>query len=260
MTIEKIVRNKAVLIAQKKAVIKYADGVMGDYFTPELDKVLTIKADSENNDPTKLQVKAVINTTNVLDSHGDVHIKGLWNKSLKENKMIMHLQEHEMKFDKIISDGKDLKASVKMYSFKDLGYKLDGETQALVFDSTIKMERNKFMFEQYQKGIVKNHSVGMRYVKLFLAVNDENYKEEFDIWNKYYSTIANKETADAQGYFWAVTEAKVIEGSAVPIGSNQVTPTLETTEAAKQGTSRHTEPPTDGTHQDKTNINLLNLL
>ena len=253
MTIAEIVANKDILIAQKKAGIKHADGVFTDFHAPKLNKVLTIKADSENEDPTKLQVKAIINTTNILDSHGDVHIKGLWSKSLKENKMIMHLQEHSLKFESIISDGKDLKASTKAYTFKELGYNLEGETQALVFDSTIKMDRNKFMFEQYQKELVKNHSVGMRYVKLFLAVNDEDYKEEFDIWNKYYPQIANKETADNQGYFWAVTEAKVIEGSAVPIGSNQITPTLEITEAAKS-TSKTIEPSNDTHKISKSNI------
>ena len=42
-----------------------------------------------------------------------------------------------------------------------------------------------------------------------------------------YDVIKSKEIAEAQGYFWVVKEAKVIEGSAVPIGSNQFTPTLE---------------------------------
>ena len=260
MTIEEIIRNKATLIAQKKAAIKYADGVMGDSFAPELEKTIVIKSDSNTTDPTQLQVKAVINTTNILDSHGDVHIKGLWSKSLKENKLIMHLQEHQLKFDKIISDGKDLKASVKNTTFKELGYKLDGETQALIFDSTIKMDRNEFMFEQYKKGIVKNHSVGMQYVKLFLAVNDENYKEEKSVWDKYYPTISNKSTADERGYFWAVTEAKIIEGSAVPIGNNQFTPTIATTEAAKTGTSQQIEPLESTQKLSKSNINLLNLL
>ena len=25
-----------------------------------------------------------VNTTNILDSHGDLHVKGLWNKSVKD--------------------------------------------------------------------------------------------------------------------------------------------------------------------------------
>jgi len=238
MTIQEIVENKATLIAQKKAEIKHADGVG---YSINTDTVVVNKATNDIKSDT-IQVKAVINTTRVLDSHGDVHIDGLWNKSLKENKMIMHLQEHSLKFDSIIADGKDLKASAKTVTFKELGYDMEGETQVLLFDSTVKRDRNMYMFKQYADGHVNNHSVGMQYVKLFLAVNDEDYKEEKAIWDKYYPMIANKQDADAQGYFWAVTEAKVIEGSAVPIGSNQITPTIEVSEAADKGTSTKIEP------------------
>jgi hypothetical protein len=42
--------------------------------------------------------------------------------------------------------------------------------------------------------------------------------------------VVNKEVADTKGYFWAVTEAQFIEGSAVVKGSNYVTPVLSITE------------------------------
>jgi len=258
MTIAEIVKNKETIMAQKKAVMKYADGC--SYMDENIrvfqnNEEIIGKAITNIDELDTIQVKAAINTTNILDSHGDVHIKGLWNKSLKENKMIMHLQEHKMSFDSIIADGEDLKPSTKDMTFKELGYKMDGDTQVLFFESTVKMDRNLYMFKQYANGRVKNHSVGMRYVKMFLAVNDDNYKEEKAIWDKYYPTIANKEDADAQGYFWAVTEAKVIEGSAVPIGSNQITPTI--TVAAK-GTTEIIEPPQNGTRTKSIMFNILN--
>ena len=168
----------------------------------------------------------VINTTNLMDSHDDVHLPGLWDKSLSENKYIMHLQEHKMAFDKIIADQDELKAFVKFLKWSELGFSYEGQTQALMFESIVKAERNKFMFDQYRKGYVKQHSVGMRYVRLILAVNDDEWGAEFDAWNKYYPEIVNKERADDKDYFWAVPEAKVIEGSAVPLGSNWATPTM----------------------------------
>jgi hypothetical protein len=72
------------------------------------------------------------------------------------------------------------------------------------------------MFNQYAKGYVKEHSVGMRYVKLELAVNsDSKYEqEEKAIWDKYIDEIVNKVQIEEQSY-WAVSEAKAIEGSAV---------------------------------------------
>jgi hypothetical protein len=85
------------------------------------------------------------------------------------------------------------------------------------------------MLKQYANGWVKNHSVGMRYVQLELAINSESdYDKEYkDLWDEYYPVIANKEVADERGYFWLVKEAKIVEGSAVVMGSNSATPTLE---------------------------------
>lgn len=215
-----LIENKSTLIAQKLNTFKHGDHVGGVTSEQSANKAL------EGTD--NVQIKAVINTTNFMDSHKDVHLPGLWKKSLSENKRILHVQEHKSQsFDKIIADGEDLKAYTETISWKELGYNATGTTEALVFDSTIKASRNPYMFNQYKNGYVKNHSVGMRYVKIFMAINDEDFPEEKATWDKYYNEIINKEEADSHGYFWAVTEAKVIEGSAVPIGSNPITPTLE---------------------------------
>jgi len=227
-----LVENRDKLIAQKKAVQKTED--CGVIVLPTLvydKKTAAMKAEGEVINPTNLnslKVVVVINTTNFLDSHQDVHIPGIWNKSLKDNKMIMHLQEHDMEFDKIIADGTDLKAYAKKYNWSELGYPYEGETEALIFESNILKERNPFMLNQYAKGWVRNHSVGMRYVKMDFAINDEDMPNEYEAWNKYYPMIVNPEMADERGYFWYVLEAKIIEGSAVPIGSNSATPTIST--------------------------------
>jgi len=222
-----LVSNKETLITQKKSAIKFADGI-GHTVLESDHKGLEIKADYDGGSSIdEIKVKAVINTTNILDSHGDVHIPGLWNKSIKENKRIMHVQEHQSSsFDKIISSGDDLKASVKTMTWKELGLNAIGSTQALVFDSTVKASRNKYMFEQYKQGFVTNHSVGMRYVKLDIAINDTDYEKEKDYYDKYITQVINSDDAEKQGYFWVVTEAKAIEGSAVPMGSNPITPTI----------------------------------
>ena len=218
--------NKGTLSAQKKMITKQADAVV---FISEVKdtKGNTVKADAVDvTDVDKLRLKVVINTTNLMDSHSDVHFKGIWKKSVKEKKDLYLLQEHRMKFDHIISD--NVKASVQLMNWSDLGQKFQGQTEALVFDVEID-KRNEFMFHQYAKGYVKNHSVGMRYVKMELAINSESKWdiEEKEVWDKYIDQIANKEVAEEKGYFWAVTEAKIIEGSAVPRGSNTITPTLE---------------------------------
>jgi len=216
-----LVENKELIITEKKSTIKHADCI--SLIAPEVTQKSTAPIDYNVDE---IKIRAIINTTNLMDSHDDVHLKGIWKKSLQENNKILHLQEHKMQFDKIISKGEDLKAFTKNYNWNELGVDYKGMTEALVFDSVVKKTKNEYMFNQYKDGNVDNHSVGMQYIKIFLAINDENYKEEFEVWKKYYYEIANKEQADSMGYFFAVTEAKVIEGSAVVKGSNWVTPTL----------------------------------
>jgi hypothetical protein len=248
--------NKQTLITQKKMMTKEADAIVHAVFIDN-GKGETVKADSIDT-ATVNQIKAdlVINTTNLLDSHSDVHIKGIWNKSVKEQKNLLLLQEHKMSFSNIISD--NVSVSVKELKWSDLGYNFKGTTEALKFETVIDKQRNPFMFEQYSKGYVKEHSVGMRYVKMELALNsDSKYDtEEKEIWDKYIDQVANKEQAEEQGYFWAVLEAKIVEGSAVVKGSNYATPTISV-EAVKNTPTE--KEPTDVT-QENNEILLLSLI
>lgn len=224
-----LVDNKGQLIALKKSAVKFTDGLEFGMVQEVTDKEEAIKANNPVTDPnlSELKVRVVMNTTNLLDSHGDVHIKDIWKRSLDHNNIKLHLQEHKKSFEAVISD--DAEAYVKTIRWKTLGYEFEGSTQALLFDSVVKANRNSVMFEQYKNGWVKNHSVGMQYVELHMCLNsEERWAAEYkDNWEKYYPMVANKEEADSRGYFWAVTEAKLVEGSAVLLGSNYATPTLD---------------------------------
>ena len=226
-----LIENKKELVSIKKSATKNADAVSFGYLDTSI-KIDTNKEDvqSQMQNPESLNVKVVINTTNFLDSHGDIHVNGIWNKSVKDNVSFLHLQEHEREFDKVITD--NAKGYVQLMAWKKLGLPYEGKTEALIFESTIDKKRNEFMLNQYANGWVKNHSVGMRYVSLELAINTESeYDKEYKaLWDEFYPIVANKETADERGYFWVVKEAKIIEGSAVVMGSNSATPTLENKE------------------------------
>lgn len=221
-----LVDNKNQLIAEKKYNVKWADAITHPGMFISATGEITEKAESAVQDTaSQITRQLVINTTNLMDSHDDVHIPGLWKKSLQESKGLYLLQEHLMTFSGIISDS--ITATTKNFAWKALGADYSGQTEALIFNTIIQQKRNPYMFEQYSDGNVKNHSVGMRYVVLELAINDEDYKAEFATWNKYINQIANKQDAEDQGYFFPVLEAKVVEGSAVVKGSNWVTPTLD---------------------------------
>lgn len=221
--------NRVHLVSLKKSAIKESDGFNFGYVDSVTDKEEVVKANTPVIDPnvSELKVKVVMNTTNLLDSHGDVHIKDIWKRTLSHQDRKLHLQEHKREFDKVITD--NAFAYTKTVSWESLGMPYEGSTQALIFESTVKASRNELMFEQYKNGYVTNHSVGMGYVDIYMCINsEENWAKEYkENWNKYYPLIVNSEDANNKGYFWAVTEAKLVEGSAVLFGSNWATPTLE---------------------------------
>ena len=210
------------ILAAKRASMKYADGC-GGYILDMKTGSDKSEPDAPAADPNRMNRKCVINTTNLFDSHEDVHINGLWDKDLSKSAERDLLQEHKNSFANVIAHG--VKAYTQDMDFADLGVGFSGKTQALIFDADLERGDNPLMFEKYEKGRVKQHSVGMRYVKLCLAIDDKDEKQEYANWQTYYPLIANG--ADIKdGYFFAVTEAKIMEGSAVLRGSNFATPTL----------------------------------
>jgi hypothetical protein len=225
-----LVKNEDLIINAKKSVTKECDSVYAVPMQVDEKGNLVSKAEAEDiiPDQGKLKVVPVINTTNWLDSHGDVHIPGLWKKSLSDNKKngFYLLKSHGRQFEDIIAE--ECAGSTKNLSWKELGLDIPGVTEALIFNCIVDADRNEYMFEQYRKKRVKNHSVGMQYVKLLTCINDDEYPVQKENWDKYIEMVANKDEAEDDGYFWAILEAKIMEGSAVVFGSNSITPTLET--------------------------------
>ncbi|WP_185269726.1 hypothetical protein, partial [Chryseobacterium indologenes] len=138
--------NKGLLKAQKMIGEKHSDTVAYSFAINE--KKEAVKAGEINVDEVNvLDVKIVINTCNLFDSHSDVSIESSWNRTVKNAKRVLLLQEHKAQFDKIISDEIELK--VEVISWKDLGFEYEGKTECLVFYARLRKERNPFMFGQY---------------------------------------------------------------------------------------------------------------
>lgn len=222
-----LVKNKPTLIAQKKSIMKRTDPV---HIQPSLyiykdSKVVKAEADVVAEDTDTLRAKVVANTANWCDSHRDVLIRDCWAKSIKEKQgLVPHLHDHIHMLGAQVGD------VVSFYSMdmslRDLNVDKDGTTQVLVFETDIQKSYNEQVFKLYKAKKVKQHSIGLYYVKLELCINDADYKEEFAAWNKYVDFVINREYVDELGYFWAVTEIKLLENSAVLFGSNELTPTL----------------------------------
>lgn len=231
--------------ALKKSAIKFSDAI---------DLIVKGEGAVKEQSNSKLQygdyIYPVINTTNYLDSHGDVHLPGIWDTSAEAQQGKTYLIiNHELSLGNVVSYPKDVEILIKTMSWKSLGASYEGDTQALIFKSKITEKSNPAAYYAYRDGEDIQHSIRMCYVKIELAIDDssEDFKGEKAIFDKYIDQIANKEHALEQGYFWAILEAKIYkEGSAVLFGSNDVTPTLYDLENKdiQPPTSIENEPPT----------------
>lgn len=226
-TIKNLVENKAELIALKKAEIKTVKGGLSTVRDCSVLKSIGVFKNGDN----EIERTVVGNTYLWMDSHDDVHAKSCFSKSIKERKNIFHLHDHEFKL--VSKVGEPINVYEKDIAWKELNVNKSGNTQALFMDSSIKRDYNSQIFNAYKNGQINQHSVGMQYVKIDLAVNDEQYEDEYKIWLDNIDSIGNKDHAEEKGYFWLVREAKLIEVSAVLMGSNELTPTLENKEPSK---------------------------
>ena len=249
MTIDEIVKNKRELIELKKTAVKHSD--------PSINiplKDLEASKEVVINGYDGL-CKVIANTYYWLDSHGDVHVKGCFSNTIKQNlKSIFHLDNHnsENGFRSKVGNVKNV-AEIPV-KWKALGVEKDGETICVLGVSELISEYNKQVFDAYENGEVKQHSVGMIYVNIALAVNDENYPDEYKEWLNVYPLLGNPEKAIERGYFWAIKEAKLKEYSCLLWdGSNTLTPTAKDIEPSICDTQK--EEPTNVTQ--KGNIHLF---
>jgi len=247
--IKDLIANKSEYIEFKKAQFKSCDGaIMIDNKLNPVNKALST---SIKQDTDKVLKRTVIgNTYNWLDSHGDVHVKNTFKKSIEERQgKIWHLHDHIQQRDAQV--GKANKVYEREVMWSDLGVDKKGVTTVVAMETDIIKDYNPMMFKQYQDGDVDQHSVGMYYVKVELAVNDSESEEEFKVWNEHINQIGNKELAEEKGFFWAVKEAKLIEISAVLEGSNSLTPTIEAKQDIEPSEDTQKDEPSLDTQTEK---------
>jgi len=226
MTIDEIVKNKVELANIKKLAIKHCDSVSNRPLKESADIAKSIEI--PNEDDKSLQ-KVIANTYYWLDSHEDVHVKGTFTKSIQENKRkIYHLDNHDSKngYRSKVGNVKDIQ-EVEV-RWRDLGINKNGKTICVIGVTELNEDYNKQVFDAYENGEIDQHSVGMVYLDMVLAVNDKNYPEEYKNWNDVYPLLGNPEEADSLGYFWIQKQAKLKEFSCVLWdGSNSLTPAIK---------------------------------
>lgn len=252
-----LVQNKQELIDLKKSAIKHADScsmVIGG----EVVKALkSSHLPPDDLDGGVIHRSIVGNTYYWRDSHTDVHVKGIFTKTNKENEgRIRHTHDHIQQITAKV--GNFSSVYEKDVSWKDLGVEKAGNTICLIGDSAIKARLNKQIFDEYVDGNIDQHSVEMIYVKIALAVNDKDEKEEYKAWQSVFPLLGNPEEALKDGYFFVVSEAKLKAISCVVEASNTLTGTIEPDKSTREDTEPSKDTLIDYSKLAKSRILLTN--
>lgn len=217
---------KADIVALKKAAIKESDSII---YTPK-SSIVTKSDDMQQPGDFKLgdHLYPVINSCMIMDSHSDVHLDGIWNKSVSQQAgKIYYIINHDLEIGKVIAYPKDVEMMIQRISWRELNQPYEGDTECLVFKARTSKASNEDFIKAIEEGYEIEGSVRMQYVDIQLAMmsNDPDYAEENALFNQWLPKIVNKEAVIEQGYYWPVSEAKIYkEGSAVLCGSNSATP------------------------------------
>ncbi len=187
-----------------------------------------------------------VNTSNILDSHKDMHIDGNWDKTVKEQQGKVYLVfDHSLKRNDVIAMKSDIEMFTAYIPFSLVGKSYSGETYALIY----KVKKDKIVNAEAKEWLEKGYdfeaSVRMQYMDIDLALNSDAQGDEKELanFNKYYPLIANKDDFEDIYYLWIVKQAKnVMESSLVLFGSNPATGTLEHKAEAEIITSENDEP------------------
>lgn len=220
--------NEDIIINAKKSVIykSIEKGLevktnQNDIIKSLEDTDKALKLDKEKN------YYFVVNSSNVLDSHNDMHVKGNWEKTVKEQQSKTYLVfDHELKRSEIIAMKNDIRMFTSEIPFSLIGKDYEGKTYALIYE----VPKNKIIHKEAKEWLENGYdfeaSVRMQYVKIEPAYDsdDEEFAKQKKTYDTYYPLIANKNEFKEISYFYVVKEAKnVYESSLVLFGSNSAT-------------------------------------
>jgi hypothetical protein len=241
-----LVANKEHVISQKKSIIKRADSVQ---FAPikvnevDLFENKSLKPVYENDKEAGILKRTILaNTYWWKDSHDDVHIgrgegidTAIFTDSIKgRESKIYPIDQHNWSLDGRI--GKTLKLYEAPISWRSLGVGKTGMTEGLFAEAEISKSKNAKRYDDYLNDEIDQHSVGMRYNDVELAINDEDeFPKEAKVFKKYINKIGNRQEVEKQGFFFAVSKAGLAEYSCVIAGSNELTFTMGNPGLGEQG-------------------------
>lgn len=203
----------------------------------------------------------VVNTTNILDSHDDLHVKGIWKRTVVDQQGRNYLvADHELEIANVIVRKEHIEMFTAVIPFSVLGRSFEGNTEALIYKFPKSQVKNAVVKEWLESGDDIEASVRMQYVTILLALDSNNPEDatEKKNYDDYIGQIANKAEFDYIPYFYVIKEAKNIrESSLVVFASNSTTGRIKV--AVDDTTEIKNEPSID-TQKEEQNKELLKQL
>lgn len=192
-----------------------------------------------------------VNTTKVLDSHEDLHLDGIWTKSIKDQQGKNYLvTDHELEINNVVVRKEHIEMFVAKIPFSMVGRPYEGDTQALIYKFPKSQVKNAVVKDWLDSGDDIEASVRMQYVAFVLCM-DSNHPDDATFkanYEQYYPLIANKDDFEYIYYFFAIKEAKnVRESSLVVFGSNSATGQINNTKQAEKSLEKIETEPTEVT-------------
>jgi len=255
---EALKANKELIIKEKKSqIFKSCD--KGQGIAVKGVKIDSLKGVQMSDDSYYIAV----NTTNILDSHGDLHVKGIWNKSVKDQQGKNYLvTDHKMELSNVVAKKENIEMFVSDINYSSIGKGYEGSTQALIYKVNKSDIINPLAKEWLESKSDIEASVRMQYVNVELALNSDAKadKEEKATYDKYINDIANKsDFEEGIEYFWVVKEAKNVgESSLVLAGSNGATGVINEAADSTSSIDIKTQPSSDIEQQKVNKISIFN--
>lgn len=196
-----------------------------------------------------------VNSTRILDSHLDLHLDGIWNKTTKEQQGKNYLVDsHELSVGNTIAKKEHVEMFTAKIPFSMLGKQYEGETEALIYKIRKDKVIHQIARDWLESGDDIEASVRMQYTDIVFALNSDAKEDvrEKKTYDELIKIIANKDDFDSEiMYFWGIKQAKnVMESSLVLFASNDSTgPINDNKQEPSKGTLK-TQVVLEGTQEE----------
>lgn len=182
------------------------------------------KASIKDVDLSKRIVTGFYNAYNFIDGGMDCLLDGCCKRSIKEGgpesgavAKIKHALFHDVT---------RLPGKILVLDERTIDTDSFGKVTGIYFETQMdKSTEGNDTLIKYQEEVYDNHSIGYRELQSSLIERDGQHGNS-TTWDRYMQLVSNPEKAEEKGYFYAVKEIKLFEGSTVGFGMNELTPYL----------------------------------